>query len=107
MNYSIIQMLEAMKQGCFTNIDEYLGEDGKSNIFNWFSKYACENSSEMALEPIIELLFELYIHENIDFYPIEEFQRVTTTWAASYHFERKLFLNMLQDFRVLVYGENR
>lgn len=105
MNYSIIQMLEAMKQGVFTNVDEYLSEDDKRNILYWFSKYACENSNDMEITSIIEFLFELYIHENIDFYPVEEFQRVTTTWAESYHFEKNLFLNMLQAFRILIYGE--
>jgi hypothetical protein len=105
MNYSIIQMLEAMKQGVFTNVDEYLSEDDKRNIVNWFSKYTCKNSNKMKLESIIELLYELYIHENIDLYPVEEFQRVAAAWAEIYHFEKDLFLNMLQAFRILIYGE--
>lgn len=106
MDCSIVLMLEAMKQGTFTNVEDYINEGEQKRIIAWFNQYAHGKDDNVKISIIVELLYELYIRENIDFYSTEEFQRVTIALAEKYHFDRIQFLGMLQSFRTLIYGEN-
>lgn len=105
MNCSIVSMLEAIKLGTFTDVDAYMKEKEKISLITWFEQYSLAGEISLDISTVINLMYELYVRENIDFYPVEEYQRVTTELASRYHFDRTRFLEILQSFRRLVYGE--
>lgn len=106
MNWSIISMFEDRKRETFTNIDDYLSKSEQERIIAWFSQYTLKKDINVDVNTVIDLMYELYIRENIDFYPVDEYQRVTTVLAEKYHINRTQFLEMLQSFRLLVYGRS-
>lgn len=105
MGSSIVLMLEAMKQGTFTDVDDYINAGEKKSIIEWFSQYMYEEQRDAAMEEIVALMYELHMRENIVFYPVEEFRRVVIALAEKYCFDSNRFLEMLHSFRTLVYGE--
>ncbi len=106
MNWSIISMFEDIKREAFTNIDDYLNKSEQKCVVAWFRQYTLRKDKNVDVITVIDLMYELYIRENIDLYPIDEYQQVTTVLAEKYHFNRTQFLEMLQSFRILVYGRS-
>lgn len=104
MNWSIISMFEAIKREAFTNIADYLSNREQERVIAWFSQYTLKKDISSDVNSAINLMYELYIRENIDLYPVDEYQRITTVLSEKYHLDRTQFLEMLQNFRILVYG---
>lgn len=103
MSTAIITLLEDMAHGTIIDYSNYLSSEELQAIRNWYSSYG--GSSETTDKEIIGLLYELYIREDIDFRPVDEFQDISSSLAKRYHFENTQFLNMYIRVRELLYGK--
>ena len=103
MNPRIINMLESIKRNTYTNPDEYLNVTDIEAIRLWYSQYA--TSATYDIEKCIDLLYFLYIRENIEFYPYEEFQKIVSSIAQIHGFEIESFWDILAAFRKTVFND--
>ena len=90
MNHQMISMLEDIKTGTYTSYT------------NWFTQFALGNTNET--ESIISLIYELYIREDIDLRPYEEYVKVVSYLAEKYNFDKSKFLYLYQQFRQMIFG---
>lgn len=99
---NLLSLLEAMKYEKCNNLDEFITDSDKQMIYNWFNKYS--NSVYYSIESIIQLLFYLYLHENLDFYTVEEYQKVADFLSQKYKINKVDFLDMYMEFKLLLYN---
>ena len=101
MNHHIINMLEAIKTGTYTSYVNYLDEATVEQISKWFSSFASEDIR--GIKNIIDLMYELYVREDIDLRPYEDYARLVSSLAEKYKFAESEFLNLYQQFRQMVF----
>lgn len=101
MNARIVNMLEAIKVGTYIKYTDYLENSDIDAICQWSYPIISGNRDE--IEKVISLMYELYIREDIDFYPYEEYTRIISYLSTQYNFEKKDFLNLYSAFRRLVF----
>lgn len=104
MNMNYINMLEAIKNDGYSNFHDYITDSEITEINNWYNTYSSIN--EMNMENIIDLLYFLYMRENIDIYPIDEYHHVVNKIAEVFKFHAEKFMEMFIEFRKIVYGFN-
>ena len=95
MNARIVNMLEAIKVGTYiiyTDIDA---------ICQWSYPIISGNRDE--IEKMISLMYELYVREDIDFFPYEEYTRIISYLSTQYNFDKNDFLSLYSAFRKLVF----
>ena len=95
-------MLEAVKRKAYTGPDEYLTDADTKALHLWYSRYT--SRTEYDIEDIVDLLYFLYIRENIDLYPCDLFQSTVSYLAERHGFERSSFCDILSSFRKLVFN---
>ena len=101
MNYQMINMLEAIKTGTYTSCTNYLEKVTVEEILQWFCSFSLDNTNE--IENIISLMYELYVREDIDLRPYEEYTRVVSYLAEKYNFDKSKFLDLYQQFHQMVF----
>lgn len=55
------------------------------------------------IEKVISLMYELYVREDIDFYPYEEYTRIISYLSTQYNFDKNDCLSLYSAFRKLVF----
>ena len=101
MNNRIIRMFEDIKCNKYSAYCDYVNEDDIRSIRQWFFK--CSRDDSATTENIISLMYELYIRENIDFYPNDEYARIVAQIARKYHLNTVDFPEIYMSFRKMVY----
>lgn len=101
MSSRIINMLEAIKTETYTTYTDFLEKTDIERVTQWFSSAVSENSCEF--EKIISLMYELYIREDIDFYPYEKYTSVVSYLSEEYEFDANDFLNLYHQFKKMVF----
>jgi|GEM_PF-1995381 len=102
-NKRIINLLEDIKNDNYLGCEEYLNNDDKDTLSCWYKKYS-EKNCEKDFEEIINLLSTLYFYENIDIYPAEEYHKEVEQISNKFSIKTSHFLEMLAEFRKIVYG---
>ena len=105
MNYRIINMLEEIKLGKDVKSQEYLDDSDIQKIVSWYEKYSTMHKEECTVEKAVDLLYALYVRENITVYPVEEFQHVVEELSNIHSFKADMIWNLLSDFKNMIYGE--
>jgi len=95
-------MLEDIKTGTYKGIASYLVTDDIQALRQWYENYSL--SGCIADEELVNLLYELYIREDIDFRPREHYKEIVSTLARKYHFDSTNFLSMYQQYRTILFG---
>lgn len=103
MNARIVNMLEAIKVGTYIIYTDYLENSDIDAICQWSYPIISGNRDE--IEKVISLMYELYIREDIDFYPYEEYTRIISYLSTQYNFDKNNFLNLYSAFRKLVFED--
>ena len=101
MNFRMINLLEAIKTKTYTTYTDFLENADVEKITRWFSAAASEKLCEF--EKAIDLMYELYIREDIDFCPYEEYTRIASCLSEKYEFDVNDFLNLYHQFRMMVF----
>lgn len=101
MNHQMINMLEDIKSGAYTSYTDYLDEVTVNHIVHWFAQFASGGANKV--ENILNLIYELYIREDIDFRPYEEYICVVSYLSEKYDFDKSRFLDLYQQYRYLVF----
>lgn len=102
MNARIVNMLEAIKGGTYIIYTDYLENTDIDAICQWFHPIISGDRYE--IEKVISLMYELYLRENIDFYPYEEYMQIVSYLSTQYNFNKDDFLDLYSAFRKLVFG---
>ena len=105
MNERIIDYLEVLKCGNSVSVETYLSNDDKQAILSWYRKYIHVHDN-IDFEKVIDLLYVLYVRENLEFYPVNEFQQLILSLAQTHGFDKNDFWSLYSDFRILVFGDN-
>lgn len=105
MNCKIIDMLEAIKFDNYSKAEEHLEVGDIQEILSWYEKYTTAERNCYDIEKAIDLLYALYVRENLVVYPVEEFQRVVGQLADIHSFKKEMIWEILSDFKKIVYGE--
>lgn len=103
MNANIVNMLEKIKSDNQLSYQNYLTEENIQEIQQWFSKFSI--NPYIDFEKIIGLMYKLYIKEDIDARPCEEYNSMVSTLADEYNFNPSDFLSLYQEFRKIVFGK--
>lgn len=102
MNKYFVDILESIKSNQFSGSiftpDEQNWELAKS----WYHKYS--NVEEISDKELLNLLYLFYTHENLDFSDNVHFDQVAHSICEKYEIDRCNFLNMIVDFRKLIYS---
>jgi len=101
MNHQIINMLEAIKTETYTSYVNYLNKATVERISKWFCSFALEDVGE--IENIIGLMYELYVREDIDLRPYEDYTRLVSYLAEKYKFDASKFLDLYQQLRQMIF----
>lgn len=102
MKIKLIDLLEDIKLDKYTSYTDYLDSADVEEIAKWYNTFAVKES--INFETIIELIYELYIREDIDLRPYEEYKRLTTYLADKYGFNCEHFLDVYRSFRNLLFS---
>lgn len=102
MNIELINLLEGMKRDTASDCTFYLSSKQLQQIRDWYSKYGGEDHTSN--KDVIDLLYELYIREDIDSRPVEDYQRLVFSLADVYHFDKNQFLAMYIHFKEMLFG---
>lgn len=102
MKNGLVEMLEDIKCGQYTTFYDYLDDDSIQELYRWFNKYS--NSESVVIERIIDLMYELYIRENIDCHPVDEYERIVSNLASQFRFKAHDFLDLYACFRKMVFA---
>lgn len=103
MNSRMINMFEAIKTETYTAYTDFLENTDEDRVNQWFSSVALENSYRF--EQVIGLMNELYIREDIDLYPYEEYTRTVSFLSEKYKFAANNFLNLYIQFKTMVFED--
>lgn len=101
MNKQLVNMLEDLKIKEYTSYTNYLDSATEKQLVEWFSHFSSKKSRQ--IESAIDLLYELYFFEDIDFRPCEEYTKRISYLAEKYSFDKMAFLDLYQQFRQLVF----
>lgn len=99
MGNEFTYMLERIKRGEFT--DGFLSQPMVKDISIWYSNFCNGYDINRAME----LMYYFYIHENLDMYPVSEFQRQCDYLEQNFLLPRNKVLDAFQGFRDLVSEE--
>ena len=103
MNQNLINMLEDIKASNYQGVMDYINPNSIQTLRQWYAHFTDEKHFDD--ERLVSLMYELYIMEDIDFRPYEEYQEIVSLLADKYHFHNSSFLKMYQQFRMLLFGE--
>ena len=103
MNSRMINMLEAIKTETYTTYTDFLENTDVGIINQWFFSVALEKSYR--LEKVISLMYELYVREDIDFYPYEEYTKIVSYLSEKYKFAANDFLNLYIQFKKMIFED--
>lgn len=96
---NITIMLEDMKVDSYKGYSNYLKQNEVQELRKWYEQVATKPAT---IEAIINFIYELYIYEDIDFRPYDEYVRIVSNLAEKYHFNNRDFLKLYQQYKVLV-----
>lgn len=98
-----VHLFEAIKNNSFTSINDYLTKDEIILVYSWFCKYSSLKLEKISLEKIIDLMYYLYIFEDIDLYTLEEYTKVVESISEKYGITKKDFINLFSDYKKMVF----
>ena len=99
---NIINMLENIKLDKYEDYRKHLSEDDVVSIQKWHSTFSKDKNED--IDKIISLLYHLYFHENLNFYPMERFCHIANELTVSYKLVDNSFPDIMQGFNVLLYN---
>ena len=100
----LIRLLEKMKNGedVFDN-DAFFADrefyEAKIALSPFFEEGKCTDRN------LVEVLYYLYTHENIDYYPVEFFTDEVDYLRVNYSIIESKIIDLIQGFRKLIYSE--
>ena len=98
---SIITVFEDKKFNRYSSFDNYLDNEQVKKISHWFCKFS---KKQINMEQVIELMYDLYLRDNIDYYDAKEYTEVVGFLSEKYGFSRSDFLDLYKQFRKLVFN---
>ena len=98
---SIIKVFEDKKFNRYSSFDNYLDNEQVKKISHWFWKFS---KKQINMEQVIELMYDLYLRDNIDYYDAKEYTEVVGFLSEKYGFSRSDFLDLYKQFRKLVFN---
>ena len=106
MNLKIIYLLEDIKSGNKNICDIYdsdnlLDNETKEHITKWYLKYA--NNDQHDLSKIVELMYFLYIKQDIDLLSPQDYSELRDLKSKQYDIKNGEFLNMLTAYRKILF----
>ena len=102
MNQQLVNMVEAMKAGTYSSYAQYFEKGTEEEIVRWFAPFALDDNYNM--EDIVKLMYQLYLDENMDFSPCEDYSRQVSYLAERYKFDKSRFIDLYQQFRKMLFG---
>ena len=102
MNIRIVNMLEAIKHNRYTASDEYLSAEDTAAICSWYSQYT--TSKEYGIEDVIDLMYYLYVRENIDLYPRDVFVGTVDYLVQRHSLKESCICDLLSSYHKLVFN---
>lgn len=103
MNNAIINLLEAIKCQNQVDIFEFLSKNDLERIRNWYARFS---SNSISNEKLIDFIYYLYIHENIEMYTVEHFQKTLEYLSETYSFDKSHFFDLLSSYKKMVFGSD-
>lgn len=100
MNMNLVNMFEAIKRDQFKEIGAYLNNEDIEILKQWHEENTENTGFDM--RKAIDLMYYLYIHENIDLYGPSEFRRIESELAKLYGI--KELLKLIVSFKETIYG---
>ena len=92
-------LLERMKNG--ENVWEVMKEadlsEARKKLEPYFEEGKCTDYN------LIQVMFYLYTHETIDYYPVDVYTDVVRDLHEEFSILEPFFLKLLEQFRLLVY----
>ena len=106
MQKEILYILEELKNNHLNieDVEAKLSIKAKQTIMDWYIKYRDDSKAEIAFSKIIELMHILYIREDIDLYCYHQYNNIKENLSKSYYIKPEFFLQMLVQFKQIVYG---
>lgn len=101
MYNNLINLFEDIKLDKYTSFEDYLTEEDVEKVSVWFHSFSEEQNNDF--EKIIDLMYVLYVREDIDLRPYEEFNRLAVYYAEKYSFKTEDFLNLYISFRKMLF----
>lgn len=101
MQNKLINMLEDIKMDKYTSYSNYLDGTDVEKISTWYYTFVSNRVTDV--EKIIDLIYELYIREDVDLKPYEDYKILTTYLADKYEFNCENFLDIYRSFRDLLF----
>lgn len=101
MQYRLIRLLEDVKLNKYNNYHDYLKNEDIEKLKEWYNSFAIIKSLDV--DKIISFMYELYLREDIDLRPYEDYARLVTYLAIEYQFKKNDFLEIYKGFKKLLY----
>ncbi|MDR1292701.1 MAG: hypothetical protein LBJ91_04830 [Clostridiales Family XIII bacterium] len=101
MNDNMVNLLEKLRIGGNPSAGEFLNGNDVALVEKWYMKYC--NCITFDIHKAVELMDFLYVYENIDTYPREEYRKRVIPLAERHCFESSNFINLFDDFRKMVF----
>lgn len=101
MQNRLIAMLESIKHNKYNSYHDYLDSEDIETILEWYNSFTITRSSD--IEKIIDLMYELYIREDIDLRPYADYIVLITYLADEYQFDKTKFIEIYKSFRDLLF----
>ena len=96
-------MLEDIKIAAYKGVTNYLAPNDIQTLRQWYERFS--DIKYIDDENLVSLMYELYIREDIDFRPCEDYNVIVSSLAEKYCFNSTNFLNMYQQYRKILFGE--
>ena len=101
MQKRLIALLEEIKLNRYYDYHDYLNNEDIEKITEWYNSFA--TTSSLDFDKIIGLMYELYLREDIDLRPYEDYIQLITYLADEYQFDKTNFLEIYKSFKDLLY----
>ncbi len=101
MQNKLINLLEDIKMEKYSSYSDYLDGLDVENLTKWYDSFSLNASTDF--ETIISFIYELYVREDIDLRPYEDYKRIITYLANKYHFNSEHFLEIYKSYRDLLF----
>ena len=98
-----IKVLEEMKRTKNRDAKARLSTEEINTLIDWYNQFSSKQCSKESIDTILELLYELYIKENIDLYPREIYFKESKKIIDKYGLKEGNFINLLSSYRKLVF----
>lgn len=92
-----IKQLEAERIGDTLNRDAFFKSNNWREFTGWLGQYL--NTSVLTDEAMFELAYYLYLHENMDLYPVDVFQAHLQHLSETYGVLHCDFLEFFHEFK--------